>query len=1119
MAADKTVKVKKKKSLFTIISMIVIALMIVGYYYYLTNRGASRTEEDTSNEEILTATQKVLLRDLSTNYPPTPREVVKYFSEITQCFYNEDNTEEDIEAIKAVEGVSDAEGVYQTSAKLFDPEGNENASVDVISMTERISLPEMTEGRLPESFFECAVEKETADKLGLETGDTITVRGHDGGSAPYLRHRAFRITGIFVHADHYAKETYSAGNRYVLVTDNSFDTDALENCYMRAVAKLDRPEGMKLIGKPYDSFSSDGADRIKALADERAPMREEAVKDRYREKIDEGQKKLDDADAQLKSSRETLDEYAEKIADGERELDENRKKLDDAGKELAAAKKKLDAGKAELDANKSRLDGAQAQLDEGAARLADAWNQIEDKKTEVRGKISSAVEAKLAEYAPGYAGTISWAGRTPADMNDPSLNASVFRITSDISVNVTELTDKMYSVVNSVVHRALDGRIKPGTDPARPFTDEEIQSCIDQINSALQGTAIGETSADLSRWNNEHDKYISARNDFLSAKEKYDEGAAAYEAGLKEYQDGLKKYDSGMNKYDQAVKEMEDAKKQLAEGEKKYAEGLKEYEAGLEELQKAKDVVAGLDPCRWVVLGASGNSAYVHARSSAENIRKLAMTFAMLFVLIGALVIYATVARIIDEQRKQLGTVKALGLYNGEAAAKYLIFGISAVLLGVVLGTALGYFGIQWVALMAHETFYVTDGIPKSFNAALTGIAAAAAVLIAVISVWSACSELVRQPAVELMKEKMPSYKVKASPSKHKGSSLYSKLIMRNMRNDARRIFVTIISVAGCCILLVIGFTMKSGIMDALEIQYNKLLKYDQIVVFSEESETAEREIQDALQKDNVKYTKAYYRQTAFSTGRELMSGSVICADRNELDELFALTDLNTGKPLAVADDGLYITRRISKHYHIAPGDTITVYDSGMNPYEIKVAGVYEYYFGLNIIMSKAAYKEAFGEDAPANSFFLRDSSDNSGLSGELMRIEGCEDIVSNRELYNNSSKAVAALNIIILVMILAAGVFAYFILLNLANMYINQKKRELTIMRVNGFTTGEAVSYVAREAVVTTLLGIILGIALGSVFGWAILSFIEQRQAGFVLTPNIAAWILSAWITAVYSF
>ena len=220
-----------------------------------------------------------------------------------------------------------------------------------------------------------------------------------------------------------------------------------------------------------------------------------------------------------------------------------------------------------------------------------------------------------------------------------------------------------------------------------------------------------------------------------------------------------------------------------------------------------------------------------------------------------------------------------------------------------------------------------------------------------------------------------------------------------------------------------------------------------------------------------------------------------------------------------MSDHGIYINRRTSAFYHVKAGDTITIYDSAMTPYDVKVAGVYQYYFGMDLFMTGAAYEEAFGTQPETNCFLIKNCPDASSIYEKLTEINGFENLNNTAETRSTYQNLSSALIIITLVLILAAGVMAYFILLNLANMYINQKKRELTIMRINGFTTRETILYVAREAVITTALGIILGIALGTGVAYTILGFLEQRQAGFVLTPSPSAWLFSALITALYSF
>ena len=942
-------------------------------------------------------------------------------------------TENDIDAVRHMEGISDVEGVYQTSAKLLGT--TNNLSVYVISAPQRISLPEIRQGRMPQGGFECAVEAEILKKMNLRVGDIVEIGSAGGNPAPYLRHTTFRVSGSFVHADHYAKESFASGSRYIIVTEDAFDTEALEGCFTKALVRYDKPDAMHMIGREYDALSAKVFPRLNHLAEERAAIRDAEVREKYAQSIQEGQKQLDEAKHKLDDGRKQLDESAKLIAVNEKKLAAGKKKLDSAWKQLEAGRKKLQAAKSKLNAGKKKLDAAEKEL-----------------------------KATIDQVVSG----------------------------TDYEGHSAEYTRK---IKNYLVNHSV-GKLESELSELLP------QEVID------------------SEWYQSNAKSIKSRaKQYSDGLKQYNNGLSQYNKGLKQYNKGLKEYKSGLAQYRSGVKKLNNAKTELKKGEKEYAGKLTEYQDGEKELQKAKDDLAALKECRWVVLDAESNPSYVHAKSSAENIRKLASTFAFLFVLVGILVIYATVARIIDEQRKLVGTVKALGFYNREAALKYLLFGLSGTFFGLVLGTALSYFVLQHLVLTAHAQFYVTDGIPSRFNVPLTAIAFAAGILIAAISVWWACAGLVRHSAIELMKDKMPAQKAIAAPKKNGRSSLYSRLILRNIRMDIRRVCVTVVSVAGCCALLVIGFTLRHGIGTSVEKQYHEILRYDQRVVFDRNlSKTAEDDIQAFLDEKNVSYTKMFSRSVSFNAGQKITAGQMICADKESIARILHMTDPTTGEQVVPGEHGICIMRRTAEYYHVNVGDTVILYDSSMQPYEVTVEGIYQYYTGVGFVMTKEAYQEVFGAQARDNSFLLHDCKDISGFSDELRNITGVVSISSNVSLYRSALNTLTALRYIILVLIIAAGAMAYFILMNLANMYINQKKRELTVMRVNGFTTREVISYVAREAVVTTIIGILLGIAVGAVCGYLILRFVEHPSAGFYLTPSLSSWLYAAGITALYS-
>ena len=405
-------------------------------------------------------------------------------------------TDEDIDAIKKTDGVSDVEGIYQTSAKVFGKK--EKQSVYVLTETKRISKAEIKEGRLPHSENECAVESEILERQGIKVGDTIEIGSSDVNPAPYLKQRKFLVTGSFLHADHYALEVYVPGNRYVIVTPQAFDTDKLDGCFMKAVVTLDKPENMCIIGSDYDKLSSHGLDVLSELGEKRAPLREVSVKKQAQEDIDKGQVELDEAKEKLENARNELDENAKLISDGNNKLVDAKKQLDSAKSQLESAENKLKDGKAELDKNKTLLDSAETKLNEAGNTLISTFNEIESKKTEIRNDIRNQVESKIKSVFPDYDNSIPWANPTPANINDPSLDAGTFRITNEISINIVRISTDINGAASSMVHRVLDGT----------EYESEADSVIAQINSALSGTEFFDAANKISQWNEGHDQYI-----------------------------------------------------------------------------------------------------------------------------------------------------------------------------------------------------------------------------------------------------------------------------------------------------------------------------------------------------------------------------------------------------------------------------------------------------------------------------------------------------------------------------------------------------------------------------------------------------------------------------------
>ena len=1076
-------------------------------------------------------------------------------------------TTEDIEAIRSVEGVSEVEGVYRINAKVFIQD--KVSDVSVVSLTQRVNTVQVIEGRLPAAVNECVLEKSVDEDTGLTIGDTITVLDSEGNTPQYLKESEYVITGIVYHPDHAAIPLITPGSRYVLVMPEAFDTEALEDCFMTAEVVISKPEGIDIFSDKYFEAIDDTVKRLEALGKDREVKRADYIVGRYQEGIDEGQKELDnardtlsDARTQLDDNWEMYDEGVAELENGGKQLAEAKQQLEDAEKQLAEAKAqlddakdKLDYGKAQLDDAKSQLEDAEEQLAEAEAKLAEGkeqlestYQQIEDAKTKIRDSLRNAIVNTLGE---DIADMIDWAeSDTGIDADDYDVTATKLCITQGITIDLNKtMKDNVFAIIGSLglPDEKLREAYEKTTNTILEVTDgvpvigaivDKIAEKLTELNNKYEEFATGARTWDeyhveylnslelyeaaKSKYDNAVDEYEAGVSQYNTGKAKYDEAVALYEEGYAEYEAGLAQYEEGENTYTEGKKQLDDALEQLNDGEEQYEEGLEKFNDGQTQLQNAVEEMEHLDGCKWVALGVTGNTGYLNISNVRQNMFDLGGTFASVFILVGALVIYATVGRIIDEQKRLVGANKALGFFNREVLAKYMIFGESGTVLGMILGAVAGYFLLQALILKIYDKNFVFDNSVKTIHYPLTACVVAGGLLIAGLAVWFACTSLLKCSAIILMQESVPGIKKKSSNNKHAGKgSLYAKLILFNMLTDKKRVIVTIVSIAGCCTLLVAGMTMKFAVQETIDNQFSKIEVYNLKVMFdSAVSENAETEIGNILNDSGVTHAAVLDNSVSYEANGTVRIAELICGDMEQINEYFIRSDPKTGTRITEAGDGLWVHNKFAKTNAVKVGDEIIMYDSSMNPHQVKICGIYTNYIGLYAFMSRETYASVFGEEPADNAYLIKaDSAEIPVLSDRVSAVNGFTKLTDIEQYYESIKALTTPLNLLSLIFIGIAGMMAYFILLNLVNMYVNQKKKELTIMRINGFTVRETIRYVSLELIVSTVLGIIVGLAVGALLGYRILSLLEGANMHLVKTVQIAALGIAALITAVYSF
>ncbi|SEQ25244.1 FtsX-like permease family protein [Lachnospiraceae bacterium NE2001] len=617
-------------------------------------------------------------------------------------------------------------------------------------------------------------------------------------------------------------------------------------------------------------------------------------------------------------------------------------------------------------------------------------------------------------------------------------------------------------------------------------------------------TAVNTYESSLSEYNS----YLSEWND------KNDE----YQAGLEEYNSGRDTYNGYVEEYEEGLKKLEEYKEELEDKKEEYSSSLSDYEKGKETLEDMQKQLDDMETCKWFVSGVEANVGYRHMGMTVDSVKNMGDNFTILFVILAALIIYATMARLISEQHKLVGATKAFGFYKREIFSKYLLFGLSALVFGLLFGVLVS-FGFQKFAIVTFVNNYVLETPATKAVPHVIILVVIAALIITISAVILATASLLKQPAVELLREASPKGVKGTSGGKHI-LTLFQRLILRNVISDKMRVLVTFASIASCCALVNIGFSMKFDLSKTETIEYDQKVQYDYNLEYDVESkESSLEDVEEILKKYKADYANAmsYYSTFKVDGGGDIVE--VVVTDVPSLERYYEFLDYDSRAPLTLGKDGVYIKGTYAKSFDIEPGDSIIIMNSRGVEVEAKVAGIYENYLGQKLYMDSEYYSSLFQEEPEMNKCFVAcDKSVSDDLAKELEAnsyVHAVEDATEDKTLFASYFKSLNGLLVLILfVAVLMAGI----IISNLTFMYIIQKKVEIIIMRINGYSFKEVRTYLLNESFFTTILGIIGGLLFGSVLARNIIGSFEKPHLAIYKGLNLKAWLFSALVTMFFS-
>ena len=592
----------------------------------------------------------------------------------------------------------------------------------------------------------------------------------------------------------------------------------------------------------------------------------------------------------------------------------------------------------------------------------------------------------------------------------------------------------------------------------------------------------------------------------------------------------------GEAKLEEAEKEIQDGEIALERAKEDYALAAEDTEAEInaaqEKLDKSEDEINNVKLPKWHVLDRTSIQSYATYKNDAQSIAAIGTVFPIIFFLVAALVSLTTMTRMVEEERTQIGTLKALGYKKSAITAKFVWYALLSTLLGSIVGVALGESLLPIVIIRTYRTVYMhltqTVVQPHILNA----VAATVLALLATVggAVAASARVLSENPAA-LMRPEAPKIGKRTFVEDidfiWMRLNFAQKAACRNLFRYKKRLFMTILGVAGCMALLLAGFGIRDSVEMLPEKQFNRVFSYQGTVGADSSLSRAER--RQLLSKvASVEGVTEYLQTKSIVTYAETEKGDtsaylIVPQDTVKLGEYVHLREARfPHDDVALTDDGILITEKFAKALGVSAGDMITIKeDETAEPVgDVRVAGVVENYLSSYIYMTPNIYKALYGETASLNAALIQvdPSADTNAVAEDLLDINGVTSVSMNATTQAQVNSMLGNLNVIIAVMILAAGLLAFIVLYNLNNINITERRRELATLKVLGFYPGELAAYVYRENVILTLFGTVLGMGLGFVLHWFVMQTVETETVMFGAEMRFTSYLFAILLTIVFA-
>ena len=1058
-------------------------------------------------------------------------------------------SEEELAAISKMEGVADAEGVIYVDAIARIANAEDDSVYRFYAIPKKVNRLSLRGGRMPESADECLIDGYNMSDVILGA-QVIISSGNESMALDSLVYRKYTIVGYV------ASPLYMDMNRGTTSVGNG----SLANCLYLPVEGMDVdvyseinitiPGDYEIYTDHYNNALQDAADLLEPAVTELGVNRFRKLRADALESYREGRQQYLDGLVEYKTARadaekefadafDQLTEAERLIVENEKHLASGEKQLESAKAQLAASEQEFAAGKAEYDALKESIDSVTA---EGMAplfarrdQLLDNIAQIDVQIAEIDAQLNTRpsisptekleLDLQIAELNGLIDATnsaIETTERTLVRMEQfPGVSQSLIDQTrtklNELYTQLAEYEAKRAELIQYRNEIENEGNLKPEHLLLMARRNELVserayyESTLESVENAILSadSAMADIMAQLAEAEAEikagEQQIAAARAQLAQAEQDLAEGKQQLEDGKSELAENWIAYEEGK----------QEAEEEFAKAEQKLAEAKAELDDGLIQITSMQNVDV-------FVLDRNSNIGYGSLDSASDIVQGVSRVFPAFFLLVAALVCITTMTRMIDEERTQIGTIKALGYSNAAIISKYLIYAGSGAVLGCGLGVFVGSMAFPTILWQAYKIMlYITDGIVLKFDLLLCGVVVFAYTTVMLYVTWDCCRKALKEVPAELIRPKAPDAGRKILLERlpfWKRVSFLNKVTIRNIFRYRQRLAMMMVGIGGCTALLVTGFGLRDSIVNVVDYQFEEVTVYDLQVYFSGNQSAGDQYKFEGEVKGLAENILFYHQESVELETDDQTKEIYLMVAGPKIQEFIDFHRDETALSMPRVNE-VMLSVGVCEAMGIRVGDVVTLRNAEMQRLELTVSGIYDNHVENYAIILPETIEAQWDIRADEQMALVKVAEDQDvyELSAVISGLDGVMNVTVSEDFAGMVGNMMEALDLVVVVVVFCAGLLAAIVLYNLTNINITERIREIATIKVLGFNSSETAAYVFKENLSLTAIGSVMGLGLGYLLLLFVMSQIKIDMVWFksLVMPASYFWAIGLTMLA----